>query len=266
MKKKIYLTIIYTVTILCVVFGTLFHTGILGRKSGVVVNELKNTGRNVPAEETYMDSGGTERDYNKDGGSFLINANIAYGNLEIVYGESFRSVFTGDDELEPKVTFEDGVITISQKPGNWSIVFGSRKADLTLIIPENTVLKNTDIKMDMGNVSITGLSISAGQIENSLGDIELNDCILGTVNVSSDMGDVDIESCVFENLSIEQSLGNVTVYAKQDMSDADIELGTDLGQVKINGSKQGKTFSQKGDRAKRLYVHNDLGDIELNYR
>ena len=273
MKKDIYLTILIVVTAVCMLFGTLYHTGILRKSARVVYGTSEMKHERIDVEDLLdpdePETETTDIEKNETAGVTdkitEIAANLDLGDLKIRQGSTFGVQYEGDDRFEPEVEIENGKLTIEQENRDLNLTWGNIKCEVTVTIPEETDLKSVDIDLNLGDVELASLTVSAGTIHNSLGDIDVENCRLGTMNIESDLGDVDVIECTFRELTVDQNMGDVDVTTRQDMSAASIELETSLGEVKINGKGQGTEFRTDGDGGVLLAVENDMGDIKLDY-
>ena len=273
MKKDIYLTILIVVTAVCMLFGTLYHTGILKKSAKFVYGTSEMKHEKIDVEDLLdPDSPKTEEtDVKKTETAGRtdaiteITADLGLGDLKIRQGSAFEVQYEGNEKFEPEVEIENGRLTIEQKSREVNLTWGNHKCEVTVTVPEGTKLASVDIDLGLGDMELVSLTISSGTIHNSLGDIEVENCRLGTMNIESDMGDVDVKECAFRELTVDQNMGDVDVTTRQDMSAASIELETSLGEVKINGKGQGTEFRTDGDGGVLLAVENDMGDIKLDY-
>ena len=251
MKKNVYLTILMLATVGCMVFG------VLGRMTDLFPNnKLVARTEKIAAVET---------EYNEI--PDRIKADMDMGNLIIRKGDSLQVLYEGESRLEPETTLKEGTLTIHQKKDK-SLRFGihkNEKAELTVIIPEEVVLSHVDVDLDLGKIEMEDLRIGQGTIQNDLGDIDIQSCTFDEVDIDIDAGDLDVENCTFQKLSVDQDLGDVDISTPQDLSDATIDMKISLGSLRVNGTKQGNEFTQKGSGDITLHVSNDMGDIDLQY-
>ena len=288
MKKNIYQTILIVVTVFCVIFGTMNHMG-FGRRN---VSESRSTDQEVNEMQARgfgnaqdaAESGRAEAGKNEKGGAGKnetgtlaetrtdslvteLRADIDYGSLTVKTGDEYDVRYEGDADMKPEVRLKNGLLTITKKKDNVNFLEGIMhpKAELTVVLPKGTVIDTADVCLDLGDLLITGVSIEEGKAENNLGRIDMNSCRIGNMRLEADMGDVEIEDCRFKDLNIEENLGKVRVVSAQDLSDAGLELETDLGKVLVNGRDQGTNYSSAGPEEIRLTVRNDLGDVEVEY-
>ena len=196
-----------------------------------------------------------------------MHAEIDYGSLIVKIGDEFSAEYNGSNDYKPDVSLKNGVLTIFQKTDSWNFFRNimNPKAELTITLPKGTVLNTADIRLDLGDADVSGLTIKNGTVVNNMGNIEIAYCRLGTMNIEADLGDVQVEKCEFYDLYIEEDLGKVRVFSAKDLTGAEIHLETDLGKVLVNGNDQGTAYSVSGAGDIRLSVQNDMGDVELEY-
>lgn len=276
MKKNIYLTVLTIATVACIIFGTLNHSGILGRTSvrydAWEINASGSAGSTQSEKGTVNEKSAASdktllSEKRADDTVTKMHADLNYGSLTVRIGEEFSAEYNGDDDLQPEVTVENGILTIVQKNRNYNFFkpMLNPKAELIVTLPKGTILDEAKLALDFGDLSVSGLIIAEGTVENSMGRINFDSCGLTTMTIEADMGDVEITDCSFESLFIEEDLGKVSVRSAQDLSEAAIELETDLGKIMVNGANIENDYSTSGTNGVRLSVRNDMGDVVLEY-
>ena len=299
MKRNMYLTILIFAAVICIVFGTLYHTGFIGRwNSRTAVAAEEENREKEDAEEAHKTNEDAEEAEDEDaetgkipetetasaaaeektegsepssvqkgdGTVTEIQAALGLGSLTIRTGGEFAYEYNGNEEYKPHVELEDGTLRIWQDKKNFKLIsLANKKAELTVTVPEGTVLENAGIQTDLGDLELTGLTIENGSVGDDLGDIILSACELGKVEINADLGDVEVEECSFRDLKVKEDLGDVTISSSTDLKDAVVDLSTSLGSVKVNGQGQGTKHFMDGGGEISLYVRNDLGDVRLTY-
>lgn len=196
----------------------------------------------------------------------VLDIDLDLGDLKIVTGDQVNVEYSGSEKLRPVVSSEDGTLTITQKSDNRWFNFTPPKAKITVTLPKDTVLRDLEIRDNLGDIELRDLQASSGTVYNDLGDIRLNDCDIDGLTIGSSMGDVELDGTVFLKLNVKEDLGDVNIDTPQDLSGATLDLQTDLGDVKVNGNKQGTSHYVAGNGGLSVKVTNDLGDVKVNWK
>lgn len=160
----------------------------------------------------------------------------------------------------------------------------NERCDMTLTVPEEAVMKNMEIKVSMGNISVKGITASdcdalnsmgsctfkkcsfdESTLSTSMGEIIVKDTELGEAEVDNDMGSIQIEGCTFQNLSADNTMGDTSINVNQNLDNFEIEMETGMGEVRVNGQNEGTKYRQSGDAGK-LEVNASMGNIRLHYQ
>ena len=265
--KKIYLSVIITITVLCVIIGSIVHvTGFLVRIGKAA--DMFSFGKNATkVTETLSEGEFSELDIDLDLGNVVIKSGS--GSVE----------WSGAEELKPVVSTDNGKLRIKQKDGKF-LKGAALNNTLTVSVP--SALKKLDIESDMGNLNVTGISAAKTDLQVAAGNIVLNDAELGDLEAKANAGDIkfdslsaekaefdsnagNIEGSVtgsFKSLKADTDLGNVTLKLDCARSDLALDLKTDLGNVIVNGDKTGN--GKNGSGSSTVKVNTDLGNINIS--
>ncbi len=274
MTRRIYLTIITCITVLCILIGTITHAIGLAVRAG-------NWGNDGSEAETDEDG---EMTKNYDIGSFdILILNIEMGNVVIRDGSSYEMSWTGAANRAPVMEIKDGTLTVTQK-GNWHLINNplSGKNVLTITIPQNTIIRRLEADLAMGNCKISDVSARDAKLDLDAGNLELFSGAFDTLNIDADMGNVTVTDCSFSkgdfdadmgNITIEHAdefnklnldadLGNIEVSTALDVNAMTLDLDTDLGNITINGKKVSGSLKQ-GAGSARLEARANMGNIRI---
>jgi len=244
MKKsswtKPYLIVLTAITVVAVVVGTCMHafnffvhfnTGMINHGDS---GELVSSSAKI---------------YEKD--ISAVDIDIQAGDVEIIQGKEFMVEYDMPKALIPEIELKDGRLEISQKD---SIGFQTapikNKCRMTVVLPENANIDSLTVDVNLGNLTMKGLSVSGDvEISEDMGNIEAEgikcdtidmDCNMGNIVVSGlncnaassdcDMGNVEITG-FFNNLDADCDMGNVTINSEN--PDAVINANTDVGECKV---------------------------------
>lgn len=262
--KNIWMAAITIVTVCCVVVGTLFHVG--GFVSGGRFwGSTESTGSGLEAFH-----------------SVKVDADLM--NVSVKEGSEFYLDCEYTDGLEPVYEVKDGILSIKQHKyrfRNWG--FHNQQCSLSLTIPEGSRLESADISTALGDIDMDGIISSKCEIKTNagnctikncsfddteagtnMGDVVINDSALRKVEADSDMGDIKVNGCTFGDLDASSALGDVKVSTSQKLGGYRMELGTDMGSVRVNGIDEGTKYHQSGDDGE-LELKTNMGSIKLDY-
>ncbi len=158
----------------------------------------------------------------------MINADAGKVDMKNIVGSSFEiTVNSGSFFLD---TFELETLKLNADCGDISIKDGT--------------MKNMDVTADCGKILIHNVESDVIDIEDKNGDILLKDVLTKASNIICECGDCDLGL-----------LGNIDEY--------DIDAAVSLGELEINGEKQGNHYNNVNRKEKCIVVQNDCGDIDI---
>lgn len=234
MTKKKFLIIIWSITLLCIIFGTMGHFG------GWL---FSSAGKMVENTETF----------NGNVSEVIIDADVA--ELEVSYGHELSVSYSYPEKYLPKVSMKDGVLLVEQRAKNYKPSNASNSCEMAVVIPKRTQLKNfeaqvrfgeVDVKdvesdvvkvdADCGDVEVSNITAESGVCTLNLGDLDVSNGTFKYLTVSLDMGDLDVNAD-FDTLDAHCDLGDMDIQTSRDLDDVKIKANCDLGDIKVNGEK-----------------------------
>ncbi len=264
--KKIYLFVIITITVLCVIIGSIVHvTGFLVRIGRGA--EMFGFGKNAKkVTETLSEGDFSELSVDLDLGNIVIKSGD--GNVE----------WNGSEELKPEVSAENGKLKIKQKDGRL-LTGAALNNTLTISVP--SALKKLDVKSDMGNLDVSGITAGKTDLKVSAGNITIKDAGLGDLEADANAGDIRFDSLSaekaefdsnagnikgsvsgsFKSLKADTDLGNIELKLDCARSELTLDLKTDLGNVTVNGEKTGS--GKNGSGSSSVKADTDMGNINI---
>lgn len=249
--KKIYLTILTIVTVLCVIFGSLYHIGgFVGRLSFLPSIHIGGLG----GKNTEM-----ETEFDEPVKTIKIDASVF--DLTVTNGSEYALSYAGSEELAPIVEQDKDTVTIKQKKKVKVNSLEDVSCQLTLTIPESG-LKTLDINLDLGDIDMSDVNVGKLTIDADLGDIEGNKINAKKVEIDANLGNVVLNTADFEDLSINADMGDIEIYSVSDLADHKIEAETETGVVSYYGKDFGRSYSQYG-KAGDISIDVEMGDIKL---
>lgn len=277
MKNK-YMIIITIITVCCIIGGTIYHFNLLGF-------DLPRISRNENGYELVVQ----DTAENSNGNAVLdkfdsINFDVAVMDVDIRIGDGFYLEYQCTDGLEPTYEVSNGKLTVKQKKKNTWKLFGTNQCNLYLTIPDDVVIESATLRVDVGDVSLEGITVKRCDIETDVGncrieqcnfdvcdfesdtgDVYASDTVLGKATFDSDVGDITVKDCSFDDLSAEGDVGDIVIESMQNLEGYLFDLKADVGDIKINGNKQGKSYYDAGSRAGSVKADTDVGSISISY-
>lgn len=236
--KNLYLGIITIVTVLCIIFGSVFYFFGFNDKIGT-----ETTDEDLEAFEDIK-----------------IKADAI--DLEICEGDDYSISFKVSKKIKYEYSVEDGVLEVKQK--NKVKWWGSNtKCECVITVPSDAELEDLSIDSGIADVDIYDVDFKQAEAEVDVGDIKITNCNMTNLDLTADLGDIEITRCDMVNLNLQADMGDITVETDMDLDNYKMDLDVDLGEININGDKYSNKYTQKGDEGS-LVMSCDMGNIEIN--
>ncbi|MCH4193581.1 MAG: DUF4097 domain-containing protein [Butyrivibrio sp.] len=264
MNRKIYREILTTVTVICVICGTVYHIG--GAFFGHVTdrwNWSDLTGWNGEMQE---DVGNTKPSAKEGLDPFTsISTDVSVMDLTISRGDGYAISYSASEKLVPQYSVQNGVLKITQRSGGVSL-FGihSDHCKVTLTVPRDAQLERVETDSDVGDTTLSGLNLRSSSLQSDTGDISVKDSALGQTEISTDTGDISLTDCTFSKADVSSDVGDMDVKTDMDLGSWQLDLSTSVGTVNVNGDERGKEYTQSGT-AGALEVEGSVGDVTVAY-
>lgn len=214
---RIYLTIIWIVTIICILIGV--NRFVIGNGYG---------GKTV-SRVAVLD------EFSK------IDIDLPIGDLNIVEGSEYKIEVEASEKLMPKWKIDGDTLRIDgSNKGTKIWGFGSYVQKVTLTIPRDHVIEKAELSLDMGNIEIEDVEFNDVYIEADMGNVEARNIEALFYTVEADMGNVEISGDVF-NIDADCDMGNIDIDV-DDLFRCKISAEADMGNVTVNGKDEGNKF------------------------
>ena len=271
--RKVYLIILYCVTVCCVIGGLVSHLVGFALRAGKVLNLGVFSQAGSAAERVSTE-------LSEDTFSSL-ELDIDAANVTIETGDAFSVNWEGDADREPKVERKSDTLKIKQSGGFHFLPSFNGQDKLTVTIPETQELKNLQVDLDMGNLTVRQIRAKKAGLDLDMGNMNLTDAVFDTLEADADMGNISFSGLTvekgsmdadmgniegtgldgFSTYDMDADLGNIEVGLHQEEAELTLKLSTDLGNVKVNGEKTGS--GTRGSGSARLTVSANLGNVEI---
>ena len=255
MKKNVYLTVLAIVTVICILFGSIYH--IIG--FGLDVFDaliMSDSDDDNSREKISMDPVELETFTN-----ISIDADLM--DLTLETGNGYRISYRCNKKMTPEYRVESDTLYITQSPA--SPLGNNNQCTVVVTVPADVLLSMVSIDLDLGDVDLDSIKTQSLDLTARLGDVDLEHCELGSSTVSANLGDVDLDDCGFTNLDVTVDMGDLYVNSSAALSDHTIEAEIDMGELEINGNTYRNKFSQAGQNGYTVSLRSHMGDVELTW-
>ena len=249
MKKNILLIVLGIVTVFCIIFGTIRHFG-------KFENNLKDALANISIEMDDDDFDDLDFDEEEDSAdenkksfaqklSAFTSIDIDAGILELDIKEgddfSIKAAYS-KDILKPEFKVENGLLKVEQSRHKRKINMGKNVAYLVITIPEGTELKECKIDINVGELKINSLTGNIFSADMNVGEIHMND--------------ID-----FKEIDVENNVGEISISPALDISEYNLDLSSDVGEVRVEGQNKKRSYSCRGNSNKKISVKTNVGEV-----
>lgn len=283
--RKAYLSILWIITVICIIGGTIYHVGGLVQFAGNnIFSYVTNVGMKKEQAGPLVSD---QYDLAVENNRAAINVDGSYMDFTLQKGDSWGASYNGVEWLKPEldVTEEDGVtklvFTQPNAAGRKLNKYYNLNSSLTIMVPENVSFTDLNITLNLGDLDMTDVKADQVELNLDLGDLDVENCNVGTFTSNMDMGDTTIQKTVLKNADINASMGDIevtdsefkdmkltadmgeiTVKSAVSLDDYRIDADVSMGDVKVNGKNYSDDYSQKGN-AGELTVDSSMGDAEI---
>lgn len=232
--RKLYLGILYAVTLVCVLAGIGIH---VGRWAINGFTFLKNSKVSTTSASVDLDGSYDSIDIKMD---------CDLGDIKIRRGDKFAINYDENDSIKVKVEQDANTLNIIQNSSTQKVSnFNDLDLDIELTIPTGMNINTLTVDIKLGDVKIEGVDIKNCTIVENLGEVKLKDCFgFEALNISNDLGDIELENC-----------GNWNEY--------DVNLSVSLGDIKYYGNKYSDSYVVNNNSGKTLKINDSLGSIKI---
>lgn len=250
MKRKIYLGIVTLITVICIIFGAMYHLGTWARYTGEEYYEIEN----LPMTKEQIS------DFEK------IRADIEIMDICIMSGNDYMVEYECNQErLVPQYEVKNGVLVITQKTYKGIVNSTDNKCKMYVEIPNDIQLKDIYINSSVGDVTVEDVMAQNIEAVMEVGNADINDTDFNDIYVTTQVGNVSVIECSFENLEVECEVGDAKLLSDESMSEYDMSFITSIGDVTINGDNQKKEYEVIKGGKKQMTIKTDVGNIDVTY-
>ena len=244
--KRAYLIAIWSVTAVCVVLGTMLH--IVSPFDHLLFGQAKETAANLQ---------NTSTGFSKTDAFHTIEMDITVSNITIKTGDSYGISITEKNGNKNIPTWEvqDDTLRVRQlarlrKTGIFML--GSKrdsKFDVSITVPEGTVLEGIRIDSGTGNIRLDGITADEVHVDGGTGSV--------TASLAAAPQDVQIDC----------GTGEVTLRLPGTRADYGIQLNTGTGRLYVGDETYRHEYSSDhADAAAHMIrIDTGTGDVTVKF-
>ena len=210
-----------------------------------------------------------------------ITVSGAAGKLDLEVSDSItepKVSFSGKDAKRPKVTYQDGKLSVkSDSTGgvHW-FSFGSWRGTGSIKIQIPTAMydqSRLDVDFSMGDVHLTGIPNGKVKVSADAGNIKLKNCTLDQFKADADAGNIEVKESHIYDVVVSVDAGNFVMDFDGPQTAYSYDLSSDLGNIKVGEDRNSgvdssytaqKDTQLEGYEAYRsIKAEADLGNIEI---
>lgn len=250
---RIYRIFLTVITVAAILYGSMIHLG--GFRRGVSASWIPS-GKAGDAVTTSLEPF-TELEITSQNCNVVLQSGEEY---KLVAETSKWDAFTWDQK--------DGVLQISEKYQRrfWDVLpfLRIQGSTITVTVPDEASLERAELDLDLGNVTLTGLTVKEMDADADLGNITASQCGFQTAALSCEMGNVKTDGCEFTSLDAGSEMGNVEIALPSPVEEYTMKLSTELGNIRIDGEKVSKTCTKSGSTQKTLTAKTEMGNVRID--
>lgn len=210
MSKRIYLSIIYFITLICIIIGVL----------GNVFNISPFTRITMASSGKYIENSSTYDNVSD------ISIDMNLGSVEIKKGSKLEVIYTGAEKFKPAVSVSGNSLNIEQHV-KVHLMTNIKNSDctLTITIPDNVSLNSIQADLNMGDIKLTNCNSDVLNLSVDMGSLKISgmDIDKYSANLSVDLGDIKVNDSTYSHS-----------YTNNAGSGKSINADVNMGDIKIN--------------------------------
>lgn len=253
MKKSIYLTVIWIITIFCIIGGSCY------RFMGWGQDFFEHFETGVSRSGTISNQDILDEFHN-------ISFDIDLSEVTIEVGSSYHISYhcTKNQVVEYKVENDTLTVTETSQNPHFPKRNGNDDCDIVITVPRDARLTDISGSCDVGDVEIVGLTADRVEISCDLGEASVSDVTAESIICDCNLGNCEIEDCIFDNLTVNNNLGNVDLSNSYPLSDYTLDLTVSLGSIEVNDNAYTSRYERDGDKDKKIKITCSMGSIEID--
>ncbi len=252
--KRIYLIIIWVITLCVIVFGVYRF---IGSGSWNIFNF--GTGKYIEKTED-LSADITELD-----------VDVHSANVIIEEGDTPNIYYSFPEESEISLQSENGKVSFRESSDkvNFNFFGSGKKKEVKITLPRDKQLVRINTKTHSGNVEIRNVKCDDVITNQDSGNLKINNLASRNLKVEADSGNIIVDGNI-ENVNVEADSGNIEVNGNIEKT----EVKADSGNIKLDGDLHIVTAkadsgnitinSKKSESEMVLNLDVDSGKITVN--
>lgn len=248
MSKRIYLSIIYFITLICIIIGVL----------GNVFNISPFTRMTMASSGKYIENSSTYDNVSD------ISVDMNLGSVEIKKGSKLEVIYTGAEKFKPVVSVSGTSLNIEQHV-KVHLMTNIKNSDctLTITIPDNISLNSIQADLNMGDMDVNNIHASSADFSVDMGSLKIVDSAVKNLTADNNMGDIKLTNCDSDVLNLSVDMGSLKI-SGMDIDKYSANLSVDLGDIKVNDSTYSHSYTNNAGSGKSINADVNMGDIKIN--
>lgn len=253
MKKSIYLTVIWIITIFCIIIGSGYR--FMGWGQDFFEHFETGTSRSGKINNQK-----TLDEFHN------ISFDIDLSEVTIEVGSSYDISYhcTKNQVVEYKVENDTLIVTETSKNPHFPKRNGNDNCDIVITVPRDAQLSKVSGSCDLGDVELSGFTAEKVDISCDLGAASVLDVTASSIVCECNLGSCEIEDCVFDDLTVNNDLGNVDLSGNGILSDYTLDLQVSLGSIEVNDDVYSSQYRRDGDSDKNIKITCNMGSIVID--
>lgn len=167
-----------------------------------------------------------------------IDIDIASTNLEVRVGDEFK-VEKQNTSKHTSIKTHGSTLKITDS----SNVFWNRKGSGTIVvyIPRDKVLKEVDVDLGAGKVTLDGISSAKLELEQGAGAVFINTSRFDKAKIDGGAGKLEVMNSTLQNLDLEVGVGKTSISGYL-LGNSKIEGGVGSLDLNLYGSREDYTI------------------------
>lgn len=265
MGKRIYLAIIWIITLICILVGcrrftNSFSWGFWGFWGEEKYEQVEDFDTSLKRNTKDQGEKG-EHHYEQAFTNLIITCDTA--DVTIKTGKEFSCKYKISSNANYSFDWKpdnEGTAYITQKNTR---SFNNRGCSFEITIPSDVTLSSVTIENAVGDTKISGVHINTVSGNLDVGDFEMKNAEAENVVIDSDTGDVELKHVTFANLTVTADVGNCSV-EDINSNDYDLELSADVGEVEVDGEDYRSSYVRDNGKSQKIDITCSVGDVEIN--
>lgn len=195
-------------------------------------------------------------------------ASSAYGDIKVsnvISDEANFSSESGGIELtnvemkQSRVETEYGKLTVKECSGeNGAFVLESGDCQV-----EALELQHLQLTNQYGAIELKKSTLDSCKAHCESGGIGIEECNVNKAELYAEYGNIDIQKSVINQIQAECESGDTKMDLQGELSEYNLDLVTESGEIKINGQENGEKYKNIADKENSIAVKNEYGDIDI---